>query len=144
MTIKLPTHDRQDRTTETPSYLRRNKEASMDCKECGASETDSVTLGAANTMRKTLSDVSVVIDRIITGQIRFDDVAIELNDLNVRVESALGEATAIADECPDNVLRPNALARVCRHCGDQLSDWSKVVHRECRLAIDLAKNETPD
>jgi len=134
MNTKLPTNDRQNRSTEIPAFKRIEKETEME-------ETDAIQLASAKQMRAALVDVSGVIDRIITGGIGFDDVAVELRDLNDRVDVALGAATLVVDDCPQNVIRPAKMSHTCSHCGDELADWSTGIHWECRQAKDLVKDK---
>lgn len=131
MTIKLPTHDRQNRTTELPAFKRTGKETQM-------TEDNLINQASERRMRNALVEVSSRVDNMQSMGI--DELIITLQETAEFIDNALGADTVFVDE-PENVVRPAKLQHNCSWCGDPLSDWSTGIHNECRIAKSLAKDE---
>lgn len=136
MTIELPTHDRQNRTTELPAFKRTGKETQM-------TEDQLINEASERRMRSALVEVSSRIDQMQTMGI--DELIITLQETAEFIDNALGADTVFVDDEPtENVVRPAKLQHNCSWCGDPLSDWSTGIHNECRVAKGLANKPAPD
>ena len=132
MTIKLPTHDRQNRTTELPTFKRTGKETKM-------TEDNLITEASERRMRSALVEVSSRIDKMQSMGI--DELIITLQETAEFIDNALGANTVFVDDGPQNVIKLSDV-RLCSHCKDPMAQYSdKTIHYECQQAKDLANRE---